>query len=90
MFVFTTSTIGRSSGVLPAWFAWSGYAVGLFLLLSASLQSWLALVFPVWLLVLSGVLLTRARKIPVDLVIPTRTAPTLTVTSRAAEPPAPA
>ena len=52
MFVFTTSTIGRGGRVMPAWFAWSGYFVGVFLLLSASLEPWLALVFPIWLLVL--------------------------------------
>jgi hypothetical protein len=31
MFVFTTSTIGRTGGALPRWFVWMGYAVGLFL-----------------------------------------------------------
>jgi hypothetical protein len=30
MFVFTTSAIGRASGILPRPFVWSGYAVGLF------------------------------------------------------------
>ena len=75
MFVFTTSTIGRASRVMPGWFAWAGYAVGLFLLLSASLEPWLALVFPVWLLALSGVLLSCARRIPPELTIPTRLAP---------------
>jgi hypothetical protein len=72
MFVFTTSTIGRTSRVVPAWFAWSGYAVGAFLLLSASLQQWLALVFPIWLLIFSGILLRRARQIPSDRLIATR------------------
>jgi hypothetical protein len=62
MFVLTTSTIARQSRVVPSWFAWSGYAVSLFLLLSASLEPWLAFVFPVWLLVLSGVLLTARGK----------------------------
>ena len=36
MFVFTTSAIGRSAKVLPRWFALAGFAVGLFLLLTAS------------------------------------------------------
>jgi hypothetical protein len=47
MFVFTTSTIGRTSRILPRPFVWSGYAVGLFLLLSAGFEAWFALVFPV-------------------------------------------
>ena len=58
--------------MVPNWFAWSGYAVGLFLLLSASLQQWLALIFPIWLLVLSGILLLRAHAVPSDLLMPTR------------------
>jgi hypothetical protein len=84
MFVFTTSTIGRSTRVVPAWFAWAGYAVGLFLLLSASLEPWLALVFPIWLLVLSGILLWRARQIPVDQMIQTRMRPSPVITAPAA------
>jgi hypothetical protein len=70
MFVFTTATIGRTSGILPRWFALSGYAVGLFLLLSAGFEPWFALVFPLWLLALSAILLRRARQIPAELVLP--------------------
>jgi hypothetical protein len=75
MFVLTSSTIARTSRVVPAWFAWSGYAVAAFLLLSASLQEWLALVFPVWLLVLSIILLQRARRIPAGIMMPDRGTP---------------
>jgi hypothetical protein len=76
MFVFTTSAIGRHSKVVPHWFCWSGYVVGVFLLLSASLEAWMALVFPVWLLVLSVILLQRARKIPSGMMLATRIPPT--------------
>ena len=69
MFVFATSNIGRASGVLPRWFAYSGFAVGLFLLLSATLSTFLALVFPVWVLTLCVILLFRARRIPADAVL---------------------
>ena len=82
MFVMTTSTIGRTSRVVPAWFAWSGYVVAAFLLLSASLQTWLALVFPIWLLVLSVILLQHARRIPSELMVSTRTTPTSFVIPR--------
>ncbi len=78
MFVITTSTIGRTSHVLPPWFAWSGYVVGLFLLLSASFQPWLGLVFPIWLIVLSAILLRRALRIPPDLTMPAGAAPAVT------------
>ena len=77
MFVFTTSSILRGANVLPRWFAWSGYAVGLFLLLSASFEGWFALVFPIWLLVLSAILMRRARQIPPELVLPGHRTPLL-------------
>jgi hypothetical protein len=63
MFVFTTSNITRRHGLLPRWFAVTGFAVGLILLLSASLNPLLVLVFPSWVLVLSVLLLLRARRI---------------------------
>jgi hypothetical protein len=69
-FVLATSSIGRISRVLPSWFALSGYVVAAFLLLSASLEAWLALVFPIWLLVLSGILFQRARRIPSEIMVP--------------------
>jgi hypothetical protein len=70
MFVFITSAIGRASGILSCPFVWSGYAVGLFLLLSAGFEGWFALVFPLWLLALTGILLVRARRIPPELRFP--------------------
>lgn len=70
MVVFTTSSIGRSSGILPRWFGVVGILVGISLLLSASLSPLLILLFPTWLTVLSIILLLRARKIPKDLVLP--------------------
>jgi hypothetical protein len=70
IFVFTTSNIGRSAGVLPRWFAYIGFAVGIFMLLSATLQPFLVLVFPSWLLALSAILLAKARSIPRDAVLP--------------------
>jgi hypothetical protein len=72
MFVFTTSNIGRATGVLPRWFVYLGFAVGLFLLLSATFNRILALVFPVWVLLLCAILFTRARAIPADATVPTR------------------
>ncbi|MBV9358420.1 MAG: hypothetical protein JO023_23155, partial [Chloroflexi bacterium] len=71
MFVFTTSNIGRATGVLPGWFVLVGFLVGLFLLLSATFSEVLVLVFPAWVLVLSCMLLVRARRIPADAMVPT-------------------
>jgi hypothetical protein len=73
MFVFTTSAIGRSAGILPRWFGLLGFAVGLFLLLSATFTPFLVVVFPAWVLGLSLILLRKARDIPKDARLPART-----------------
>ncbi len=69
MFVFSTSSIARSTKVLPSWFTYSGYVVGLFLLLSATFSKYLILVFPTWLLVLCILMMIRVRQIPADGII---------------------
>jgi Na+-transporting methylmalonyl-CoA/oxaloacetate decarboxylase gamma subunit len=56
MFVIATSSIGRHTRVLPAWFIWLGYLVGAFLFV----------VFPIWVLTLCVLLLVRARHLPLD------------------------
>jgi hypothetical protein len=90
MFVFTTSNIGRTAGIMPRWFVFLGFAVGAFLLLSATFSLALILVFPAWLTILGILLLHRARSISPDIRI--REATTL-VTAPAIivreEPPAP-
>jgi hypothetical protein len=63
MFVFTTSNIFRAAGILPRWFAFVGFVVGLFLLLSATFSPLLAVVFPLWLLCLCGLLMLHARRL---------------------------
>lgn len=70
VFVFTTSNIGRSAQVLPRWFGYAGFGVGLFMLLSVSLTPLLLLVFPAWLLALSAILLLKARSIPREVRLP--------------------
>jgi hypothetical protein len=70
VFVFTTSNLGRTARVLPRWFAYVGFVVGLFMLLSVSLTRVLLLVFPLWLLLLSVILLVKARSIPRDVRLP--------------------
>jgi hypothetical protein len=40
MFVFTTSSLLLKAGIMLRWFAWSGYAVAAFLLMSASFERW--------------------------------------------------
>ena len=66
MFVVSTTNITRSVGVIPKWFAITGFAVGLGLLLSATFNRALVLVFPIWILVFCALLIRRARRIPDD------------------------
>jgi hypothetical protein len=75
MFVFATSTIGRHTGILPRWFTLLGYVVGTFLLLSATFSRLLALVFPLWVLMLAAILTGIALRIPRDAVLPRRGPP---------------
>jgi hypothetical protein len=70
MFVFTTSSIGRQSGILPTWFVAIGVVIGLFLLFSATFTPLLVLAFPGWVLVLSLLLLRIAWRIPAHLLVP--------------------
>jgi hypothetical protein len=70
MFVFTTSNIARAAGILPRWFTLAGFGVGLFLLLSATFTTLLALVFPLWMVCLCSLLIVRARHLPEDMTVP--------------------
>jgi len=63
VFVLATSSIGRHLRVLPVWFVWLGFVVGAFLLLAATLNVALVVVFPMWMLTLCGLLLVRTRRI---------------------------
>jgi magnesium-transporting ATPase (P-type) len=72
MFVFTTSSLGRSAGILPRWFGLVGFGVGLFLLLSAAFTPVLVLSFPAWVLALCLILLRNAREIPKEIRLPVR------------------
>lgn len=74
MFMFTTTSIARSADILPRWFVWLGYGLGLILLFSATFSTALAMVFPAWLMVLSMLLWRRARAVPPGLTMP-RAAP---------------
>lgn len=60
VFVATVATTGRRSGAFPKWLAFSGYAVALIMLLTPPLPSFMQFLFPAWVLLLSGYLLTGA------------------------------
>jgi hypothetical protein len=53
VFMISTCTILVKTAVLPRWMAWLGYALALVLLLTISSFSWVSLVFPAWVFVIS-------------------------------------
>jgi hypothetical protein len=60
VFIITTSVLGRRHRFLPTWFIGAGFFVGIVLLLSANVSSLLVLLMPLWLLILSGILMVRS------------------------------
>ena len=53
VFMISTCTIGLRSGIFPRWIAFVGYACALVLLLVIANWKWIALVFPLWMLLVS-------------------------------------
>ncbi len=65
MFMFSTSSIGLRTGFVPRWLTFSGFAIGLVLLLGIKLTLWVQLLFPLWVLVLSvDILVETSRERP--------------------------
>jgi hypothetical protein len=57
VFMFVTSSIGLRTAVLPRWLAFVGFAVGLVLLLVMTEFPWIALLFPLWVILVSAYIL---------------------------------
>jgi hypothetical protein len=57
VFVFVTSMIGLRTAFLPRWLALVGFAVGVVLLVVITNFAWIALLLPLWVLLLSGQIL---------------------------------
>lgn len=63
VFMISTCTLSLRTGMFPRWMTFLGYALALFLLVSLGLFSWAALVFPLWVLLISSyILLANFRK----------------------------
>ncbi|MER7988789.1 hypothetical protein ABTY53_24810 [Streptomyces noursei] len=54
VFVVSTTTIGHRLGIFPRWLVWLGYLVALVLLFVVGGESHVELVFPLWMLAVSG------------------------------------
>ena len=57
VFTISVSSLGLRVGAFPRWVGFTGYAAALVLLVAAGEHKWTQLVFPVWVLVLSIVIL---------------------------------
>ena len=53
VFIVSTCTIGLRSAIVPRWVAFVGYACALVLLVVIANWKWIALVFPLWILLVS-------------------------------------
>jgi hypothetical protein len=53
VFMISSCTLFVRTGVMPRWMAWLGYALALVLLLTINSFSWISLVFPLWVLMIS-------------------------------------
>lgn len=58
VFMFSTCTIGLRTAIFPRWVAFVGYACALVLLVVITNWAWIALLFPLWVLLVSTVILT--------------------------------
>ena len=59
VFMIATGTLFLRTRVTPRWMALLGYALALLLLVSISHVSWIFLVFPLWILLISIYILDR-------------------------------
>jgi len=66
VFMISTTTVGLRTEVMPRWLGWLGYALAAMLLLSITYWEWMALIFPLWVLLLSVQILIKnyKRKLP--------------------------
>ena len=55
VFIIVTSTIGFRTAIFPRWMVFVGYLLAGVMLLMISGFAWIALVFPSWVLLLSGI-----------------------------------
>jgi hypothetical protein len=59
VFMISTSTLFVRTGVMPKWLAWLGYLLALGLLITIANYSWVSLVFPLWVLLVSILILVE-------------------------------
>ena len=61
VFMFSTCTIALRTGLFPRWIAFSGFICGVVLVVVISNWLWIALIFPLWILLVSAQILVADR-----------------------------
>ena len=64
--MISLATIWLKTGLMPRWLVGVTYLVAVGLLLSSDISMWLVLAFPIWVLVVSVLLLVQAGVIDLD------------------------
>lgn len=60
VFMMSLATIWKRTGLMPGWLVWLSYLMAVVLIIAGDTTMWLSLSFPVWVGVVSVLLLTRA------------------------------
>jgi hypothetical protein len=66
VFMISLATIWLKTGLMPRWLVGVTYVVALCLIVASNVTMWLALAFPIWVIVVSVLLLSRAGVIDLD------------------------
>ena len=66
VFMISLATIWLKTGLMPRWLVIVSYVAAVGLLIASDISMWLVLAFPLWVLVVSLLLLTRAGVIDLD------------------------
>ena len=61
VFLFSTCTIALRTAIFPRWIAFTGFVCGVTLLLVISNWLWIALLFPLWIALVSAYILVAER-----------------------------
>jgi hypothetical protein len=60
VFMISLATIWLKTGLMPRWLVVVSYLVAVALLIASDVSMWLTLAFPIWVLVVSGLILLRS------------------------------
>jgi hypothetical protein len=66
VFMISLATIWLKTGLMPRWLVVTSYLAAVGLLIASDITMWLVLAFPIWVLVVSLLLLARAGVIDLD------------------------